>query len=82
MPLTYDPYIAAKEMSIFKEIGNHEFQNLNAGEIVQRILKSREVYETRQRAKGEKTMTEEAVRLRETLEQDAARLGEERARTR
>lgn len=62
MPLTYDPYTAAKKMSIFKEIGHHEFQDLNAGEIVQRILKSREVYEARQRAKGAKAITEEAVK--------------------
>ncbi|KAK0514631.1 hypothetical protein JMJ35_003248 [Cladonia borealis] len=79
MPLTYDPYIAAKEMGIYQEIGHHEFQNVNAGEIVQRILKSREMFEARQRAKGEKAVTEEAVKRRETMEQDAAKLEKDRA---
>ncbi len=79
MPLTYDPYAAAKEMSIYQEIGNHDFQSVNAGEIVQRILKSREMYEARQRAKGEKAATEEAVKRREALEQEAASLEKERA---
>lgn len=79
MPLTYDPYIAAKEMGIYQEIGHHEFQNVNAGEIVQRILKSREIFEARQRAKGEKAVTEEAVKRRETMEQDAAKLEKDRA---
>lgn len=72
MPLTYDPYTAAKVLGIYHEIGNHDFQNVNAGEIVQRILKSREMYEERQRAKGEKAATEEAVQRREAMEQEAA----------
>lgn len=79
MPLTYDPYTAAKALGIFHEIGNHDFQNVNAGEIVQRILKSREMYEDRQRAKGEKASTEGAVQRREALEQAAARLEIDRA---
>lgn len=82
MPLTYDPYTAAKELGIYHQIGNHDFQNVNAGEIVQRILKSREMYEARQRAKGEKAATEEAVQRREKMEQEAARLGKDRARNR
>lgn len=79
MPLTYDPYTAAKVLGIYHEIGNHDFQSVNAGEIVQRILKSREIYEERQRAKGEKAATEEAVQRREAMEQEAARLEEDRA---
>ena len=82
MPLTYDPYVAAKELSIYQEVGNHDFQGVNAGEIVQRILKSREMYEARQRAKGEKSTTEEAVRRREIMEQEAADLEKERANCR
>ena len=74
MPLTYDPYADAKALGIYHEIGNHDFQTVNAGEIVQRILKSREMYEERQRAKGEKAATEEAVQRREELEREAARL--------
>lgn len=71
MPLTYDPYLAAKTLDIFLEISNHEFQHVNAGEIVERILKSRAQYEERQRKKGEKAAGEEAVRLREELERQA-----------
>lgn len=65
-------------MNIYHEIGNHEFQEVNAGEIVQRILKSREMYEERQRAKGEKAIGEEVVRRREEMERVAA--GRERER--
>ena len=79
MPLTLDPYTAPKEMGIFHEIGNHDFQNVNAGEIVQRIMKSRAMYEARQRAKGEKTTGEEAVRRKEELEKEAAQLKEEKS---
>jgi len=69
MPLTYDPYTAAKDMSIYREIGSHDFQNVNAGEIVQRIMKSRDMYEARQRAKGEKAVGEQAHRERAKLEE-------------
>lgn len=82
MPLTYDPYVAAKELGLYQEIGDHDFQNVNAGEIVQRILKSRERYEARQRAKGEKTATEEAVKRREAMEQEAAKVEKDRANDR
>jgi ethanolamine-phosphate cytidylyltransferase len=78
IPLTHDPYVEAKKMNIYHEIGNHEFQDVNAGEIVQRILKSREMYEERQRAKGEKAVGEEAVRRREEMEQVAAERERER----
>ncbi|MCJ1422510.1 hypothetical protein MMC29_000390 [Sticta canariensis] len=67
MPLTYDPYTVAKALHIYKQIGNHAFQNVNAGEIVQRILKSREMYEERQRAKREKTAVEQAAQRREAI---------------
>ena len=52
-------------MGIFKETGTHLFQNVNAGEIVERILKSREAYEARQRAKLQKGTVEESVRSKE-----------------
>ncbi|KAI9811630.1 MAG: hypothetical protein M1827_005379 [Pycnora praestabilis] len=74
MPLTYDPYSAPKDMGIYKEVGQHDFQNVNAGEIVQRILKSREMYEERQRVKGVKGIGEEAVRKREEMEREADQL--------
>ena len=79
MPLTHDPYGAAKEMGIYREIGEHAFQNVNAGEIVQRILRSRKMYEARQRAKGQKAVGEEAVSRREGMEREAKALEEERA---
>jgi len=78
MPLTYDPYADAKSLAIYQEIGSHDFQDVNAEEIVQRITKSREMYERRQRAKGEKAVTEEAVKRREGLEREAAEKGKER----
>lgn len=79
MPLTYDPYVAAKDMGIYREIGNHDFEHVNAGEIVQRILRSRQMYEERQKKKGEKAAGEEAVRRREEMEEQAAALQKERA---
>lgn len=62
MPLTYDPYTAAKSLEIYQEIKKHDFQHVNAGEIVQRIMKSRELYEARQRAKAGKAVGEEVIR--------------------
>ena len=79
MPLTYDPYTAAKEMGIFREIGNHVFSSVNAGEIVARILRGREAFEERQRKKGEKSVGEEAVRRREQMELEAAEVARTRA---
>lgn len=70
MPLTYDPYTAPKELGIYKEIGDHAFSSVNAEEIVQRILKSRAMYEERQRIKGVKGVGEGAQKLREALEKE------------
>ncbi len=78
IPLTHDPYIEAKEMNIYQEIGDHEFQNVNAAEIVQRILKSRESYEKRQLIKGEKAAGEAALQRREEMERVAAERQRER----
>ncbi|OOF97711.1 hypothetical protein ASPCADRAFT_163602 [Aspergillus carbonarius ITEM 5010] len=66
IPLTYDPYMAPKRMGIFKETFSHPYQHVNAGEIVNRILKSREAYEERQRAKLEKGAVEELVKSKES----------------
>ncbi|KAE8385075.1 hypothetical protein BDV23DRAFT_25948 [Aspergillus alliaceus] len=65
IPLTYDPYTAPKRMEIFRETDRHDFQHVNAGEIVERILKSREAYEERQRAKLQKGAVEELAKSRE-----------------
>ncbi|ROV99564.1 hypothetical protein VPNG_07702 [Cytospora leucostoma] len=70
MPLTYDPYTAPKELGIYQEIGEHAFQDVNAGNIVERIMSSRKQYEERQRRKGEKADVEAAARLREQLEEE------------
>jgi ethanolamine-phosphate cytidylyltransferase len=78
MPLTYDPYSAPKYMGIYMEIGQHNFASVNAGQIVQRILKSRDMYEERQRVKGVKGIGEEAQRRREKMEEEQ-RVKEEKA---
>ncbi|KAG6000761.1 hypothetical protein E4U21_005032 [Claviceps maximensis] len=73
MPLTYDPYTAPKAMGIYREIGKHAFAEVNAGEIVQRILRSRDLYEARQRAKGVKAEAEATARQREIMEEEQRR---------
>ncbi|KAF2185596.1 hypothetical protein K469DRAFT_707829 [Zopfia rhizophila CBS 207.26] len=73
MPLTYDSYAAAKTLNIYREIDNHGYQNVNAGEIVDRIMKGRAMYEERQRLKGEKGIGEEAEGRRQELEREAER---------
>jgi ethanolamine-phosphate cytidylyltransferase len=65
IPLTYDPYTAPKRMGIFQEVEKHAFQHVNAGEIVDRILRSREAYEARQRAKFQKGVAEDLVKAQE-----------------
>lgn len=78
MPLTYDPYTAPKEMGIYRQIGEHTFSHVNAGEIVQRIMKSRDMYEARQRAKGVKAEVEAAARARELMEEEQRKKEAER----
>ncbi|KAL2157702.1 hypothetical protein VTH06DRAFT_5185 [Thermothelomyces fergusii] len=73
MPFTDDVYTDPKEMGIYREIGHHEFADVNAGTIVQRILKSRDLYEARQRAKGIKADLEAAHKQRELLEEEQRR---------
>ncbi|GAB1315107.1 choline phosphate cytidylyltransferase [Madurella fahalii] len=70
MPFTDDVYTAPKEMGIYREVGHHEFEDVNAGTIVQRIMKSRDLYEARQRAKGMKADIEAAHKERERLEEE------------
>lgn len=73
MPFTDDVYTEPKEMGIYREIGHHEYEDINAGTIVQRILKSRDLYEARQRAKGIKADLEAAQKQRELLEEEQRR---------
>lgn len=72
IPLTYDPYAAPKEMGLYREIGHHNFEDVNAETIVQRILRSRDQYEARQRAKGTKAGHEAAYREKEMLQEKEA----------
>lgn len=78
MPLTYDPYTSAKQLGLYHQVESHDFQNVNAGEIVQRIMRSREMYEERQRMKGEKAAGEDAVKRREELEREALERSQQR----
>ena len=71
MPGSHDPYTYAKDLKVFREVPAHDFQHVNAGEIVERILKSRAMYEERQRVKGVKGIGEDAVRKREKMEEEA-----------
>lgn len=71
IPLTYDPYTAPKRMGIFREVDGHPFQHVNAGEIVQRILKSRDAFEERQRLKMQKSIAEEEFKQREAMERQS-----------
>ncbi|AEO57005.1 hypothetical protein MYCTH_2302666 [Thermothelomyces thermophilus ATCC 42464] len=73
MPFTEDVYTDPKEMGIYREIGHHEFEDVNAGTIVQRILRSRDLYEARQKAKGIKADLEAAHKKRELLEEEQRR---------
>jgi len=73
MPLAYDPYAVPKALGIYREIANHEFQDVNAAEIVARIMKGRALYEERQRKKCEKGVTEEVEKLRQELEREQKR---------
>jgi ethanolamine-phosphate cytidylyltransferase len=77
MPHAHDPYEAAKHLNIFTEVPSHEFDHVNAGEIVERILRSRARYEERQRNKGVKGLGEEAIKRREDLEAEAKKRQEE-----
>ncbi|KAK3942313.1 hypothetical protein QBC46DRAFT_380542 [Diplogelasinospora grovesii] len=70
MPLIEDVYTDPKKMGIYREIGHHEFEDVNAGTIVQRIMKSRDLYEARQKAKGMKAEIEAAQKQRELLEEE------------
>ncbi|KAI1250897.1 hypothetical protein MGN70_007958 [Eutypa lata] len=70
IPLESDPYTAPKAMGIFQEIPHHDYEEVNAGTIVQRIMKSRDMYEARQRKKGVKAGVEAAAREREILEEE------------
>lgn len=68
-----EAYAYAKETGVFRRVGEHAFQDVNANTIVQRIMASRALYEERQRKKGEKATVEEL----EKEQQAKARLNAE-----
>lgn len=70
-PDTADPYADAKAMGIFHQTPEHEFQDVNAAQIVGRILGRRAEYEERQRKKGAKKIGEEEAHRREVLERQS-----------
>jgi ethanolamine-phosphate cytidylyltransferase len=49
-----DTYKEARERGIYREVGEHRWMDVNAGTIVNRIMKERALYEERQRKKGVK----------------------------
>lgn len=65
MPFTEDVYAEPKAMGIYREVGQHEFADVNAGSIVQRIMKSKSLYEARQKAKEAKANVEVEQKQRE-----------------
>ena len=73
MPLAFDPYAVPKTLNIYCEIANNEYSNVNAAEIVARIMKGRALYEERQRKKGEKGMSEEVEKIRQEMEREQKR---------
>jgi ethanolamine-phosphate cytidylyltransferase len=56
-----DTYEEAKKRGIYKEVGGHRWQDVNARVIVERILRERERYEERQRKKGFKASKEDEM---------------------
>lgn len=63
-----DPYTAAKEIGLFRQIPQHAYSDINAETIVKRILEGRQAFEERQKRKGQKGEVEEGVRRREDME--------------
>ncbi|EWC44272.1 hypothetical protein DRE_01098 [Drechslerella stenobrocha 248] len=61
MPSEGDPYADAKEMGIFHQVESHDFEDVNAGTIMERIVAARERFEERQRKKGVKAGYEDEM---------------------
>ncbi len=58
-------YRDAKKLGIYQEIPKHDYQNVNAEMIVQRILTNRKAYEERQRMKAAKNLVESEIKTNE-----------------
>ncbi|RPA87612.1 phosphoethanolamine [Ascobolus immersus RN42] len=63
--LEEDPYADIREAGLYQEIEHHEWETVNASEIVERILRQRIIYEERQRKKLEKAVVEVDIRQSE-----------------
>ncbi|KAI9805044.1 MAG: hypothetical protein M1826_004791 [Phylliscum demangeonii] len=73
MSVHQDIYLVPKAMGLYREIGPHVYQEVNAEQIVQRILKSRALYEDRQRRKGVKDGIEADSKRKEDEVESGAR---------
>ncbi|KAF3920363.1 hypothetical protein ABW20_dc0102005 [Dactylellina cionopaga] len=61
MPSEGDPYADAKGLGIFVQVESHDFSDVNAGTIMERIMAARERFEERQRKKGVKAGYEDEM---------------------
>lgn len=68
-PVEEDTYAEVKEQGLFKEIGPHEFDEINTEFIVNRVLSNKKAYEDRQKAKGWKSQHEANLELHEKARQ-------------
>lgn len=64
-PVEGSPYAEVQRTGLFKDIGPHEFSNVNTELIVHRVLSNKDAYEARQRAKGWKASHEANLKLQE-----------------
>ncbi|KAK5116661.1 hypothetical protein LTR62_007335 [Meristemomyces frigidus] len=71
----HDAFVDARALGLYVEIQEHDFQDVNAAQIVSRILEKRSEYEERQRKKGVKSVGEGAIRRLEMEKELAARGG-------
>lgn len=69
-----DPHMFSKDLGIYREVPPPQAEYVDADGIVDRILKSRAMYEERQRVKGVKGLGEEAARRREIMEEEAKQM--------
>ena len=58
-----DPYADAREMGILREIESHQWDDMSARKIVDRILDRRLDFEERQRKKGVKSDLEKEMKI-------------------
>lgn len=70
----HDAHMFSKDLSIYREVPTPQAEYVDADGIVDRILKSRAMYEERQRVKGVKGLGEEAARRREIMEEEAKQM--------